>query len=103
GEVGGGVGVRGEGAAYGGRSASTSERRTGPSSPPPGSRRVTTCYSVFDAFFPRFGFFDLTEGIYEGPDTSYEAAQANQHDYLLDQLPRRPGLPPPGLRLRSGP
>src|SRR4051794_19956098 len=48
--------------------------------------RVTTCYSVFDAFFPRIGLHDLTEGIYESPQTSHEEAQAKQHTYLLDQL-----------------
>lgn len=60
-------------------------RRPVPASRARPGRRVTTCYSVFDAFFPRFGFFDLTEGIYTGPDTSYEQAQTRQHDYLLDQ------------------
>jgi len=50
------------------------------------AERVTTCYSVFDAFFPRLGFFDLTEGIYTGPETSYEQAQVNQQEYLLDQV-----------------
>jgi len=57
-----------------------------PPSPAPRRSRVRTCYSVFDAFFPRLGFFDLTEGIYDRPDMSYEQAQANQHDYLLGQL-----------------
>ena len=54
-------------------------------------KRVTTCYAAFDAFFPRFGLFDMTEGIYDGPDTTYERAQANQHDYLLDQARCGPG------------
>ncbi len=58
--------------------------------PPPG-RRVATCYSMFDAFFPRFDLHDLTEGIYDAPDTSFEQAQANQHDYLLDQIRCGPG------------
>jgi cyclopropane fatty-acyl-phospholipid synthase-like methyltransferase len=52
----------------------------------PTNGRVTTCYSVFDAFFPRIGLHDLTEGIYERRQTSYEEAQAKQHNYLLDQL-----------------
>jgi cyclopropane-fatty-acyl-phospholipid synthase len=35
---------------------------------------------------------DLTEGIYHGnPETSFEQAQANQHDYLLDQVQCGPG------------
>ena len=54
-------------------------------------RRVKTCYSLFDAFFPRLGFLDLTEGIYDDAHTSFERAQANQHDYLLDQLHCGPG------------
>src|SRR5262245_27236956 len=48
--------------------------------------RVTTCYSLFDAFFPRLGFYDLTEGIYAGSETSYEETQQNQQNYLLDQV-----------------
>src|SRR5438105_15562760 len=48
--------------------------------------RVSTCYSTFDAFFPAFGFFDLTEGIYGNRDISFEQAQINQRDYLLDQV-----------------
>lgn len=57
----------------------------------PPERRVTTCYSMFDALFPRLGFFDLTEGIYDGPGTSFEQAQANQRNYLLDQIRCGPG------------
>jgi cyclopropane-fatty-acyl-phospholipid synthase len=46
-----------------------------------------TCYSAVDRFFPACGLFDLTEGIYHGnPDTPFERAQANQHNYLLDQV-----------------
>ncbi len=62
--------------------------------PAPGARParvVVGCYSVMDAFFPRLGLFDLTEGIYDGPDTSYEQAQANQFDYLLDRAGCGPG------------
>lgn len=57
------------------------------------SRTVVACYSAVDRFFPACGLFDLTEGMYHGdPETPYEEAQANQLDYLLDQIrcePRR--------------
>lgn len=50
-------------------------------------RTVVTCYSAVDIFFPACGVFDLTEGIYHGdPSLPHEQAQANQHDYLLDQV-----------------
>jgi len=50
-------------------------------------RKVATCYSAFDRFFPACGLFDLTEGIYHGnPKTPYEQAEANQLDYLLDEV-----------------
>lgn len=53
---------------------------------------VVTCYSAVDRFFPACGLFDLTEGIYYGnPETPFEQAQANQHDYLLDQVQCKPG------------
>ena len=53
---------------------------------------VVTCYSAFDRFFPACGLFDLTEGIYHGnPKTPYEQAEANQLDYLLDQVGCGPG------------
>ena len=49
--------------------------------------RVATCYSAVDRFFPICGLLDLTEGIYHGnPQTPYEQAEANQLDYLLDQV-----------------
>ena len=49
--------------------------------------RVATCYSAVDRFFPICGLFDLTEGIYHGnPQTPYEQAEANQLDYLLDEV-----------------
>jgi cyclopropane-fatty-acyl-phospholipid synthase len=49
--------------------------------------KVASCYSAFDRFFPACGLFDLTEGIYHGnPKTPYEQAQANQFDYLLDEV-----------------
>jgi cyclopropane-fatty-acyl-phospholipid synthase len=54
--------------------------------------RVAACYSAIDRFFPACGLFDLTEGMYRGnPNTPYEQAQANQLDYLLDQIQCRPG------------
>jgi len=53
---------------------------------------VAACYSAVDRFFPACGLFDLTEGIYHGnPKTPYEQAQANQLDYLLDQVRCEPG------------
>lgn len=53
---------------------------------------VVTCYSAVDAFFPACGLFDLTEGIYFGDsETSFEEAQANQHEYLLDKVQCGPG------------
>ncbi len=49
--------------------------------------KVATCYSVTDRFFQACGLLDLTEGIYHGnPKTPYEQAEANQLDYLLDQV-----------------
>ncbi len=57
------------------------------------SDTVVTCYSAVDAFFPACGLFDLTEGIYNGdPGLSFEQAQANQHEYLLDKVACGPGL-----------
>ena len=54
--------------------------------------KVATCYSAVDRFFPACGLFDLTEGIYHGnPKTPYEQAEANQLDYLLDQVRCEPG------------
>ena len=55
-------------------------------------RTVVTCYSVMDRFFPAVGLLDLTEGIYHGdPSLPMEHAQANQHEYLLDQAQVGPG------------
>jgi cyclopropane-fatty-acyl-phospholipid synthase len=54
--------------------------------------KVATCYSAVDRFFPACGLFDLTEGIYHGnPKTPFEQAEANQLDYLLDQVRCEPG------------
>jgi len=56
-------------------------------------KRVATCYSAVDRFFPVCGMFDLTEGIYHGnAQMPYEQAEANQLNYLLDQV--RCGIKP---------
>lgn len=64
--------------------------------PPPVAkvnRTAVTCYSAFDRFFPVCGLFDLTEGIYHGnPRLPYKQAQANQHNYLLDQVQCQAGV-----------
>jgi len=59
----------------------------------PASRAtVKTCYSLVERFFPECGLFDLTEGMYYGlPGTTYEEAQRNQRDYLLDEIQCRAG------------
>ncbi|MCG6878116.1 MAG: class I SAM-dependent methyltransferase [Deltaproteobacteria bacterium] len=54
--------------------------------------KVINCYSAVDAFFPACGLFDLTEGIYHGnSETPLEQAQANQHEYLMDEVQCGPG------------
>ncbi len=54
--------------------------------------KVVTCYSAVDRFFPACGMFDLTEGIYHGnAQMPYEQAEANQLNYLLDQVRCEPG------------
>jgi cyclopropane fatty-acyl-phospholipid synthase-like methyltransferase len=52
---------------------------------------VVRCYSLFDKFFPACGLLDYTEGIYPRPDTSYEEAQQNQINYVLDEVLCGPG------------
>ena len=48
---------------------------------------VVTCYSLFDRFFPACGLLDYTEGVYHNdPTVSYEQAQRNQVNYVLDQV-----------------
>lgn len=48
------------------------------------SRAVLQCYDVLDLALDA-GVCDFTEGVYRGrPDTSYEAAQQNQAEHLLD-------------------
>ena len=54
--------------------------------------KVATCYSAVDRFFPACGIYDLTEGIYHGnAKMPYKQAEANQLDYLLDQVRCEPG------------
>ena len=53
---------------------------------------VVSCYSVFDKFFPACGLLDYTEGIYHGdPTVTYEQAQLNQINYVLDEVDCGPG------------
>lgn len=48
---------------------------------------VVDCYDFFDRVFPECHLWDLTEGMYGGdPQTSYEQAQRNQVEWLLDQI-----------------
>ncbi len=48
---------------------------------------VANCYNFFDCIFPACGLQDLTEGIYCGdPSISYEQAQRNQIEWLLDEV-----------------
>jgi cyclopropane-fatty-acyl-phospholipid synthase len=71
--------------------SSQSPMDAGTENPQP-SQAVVNCYSAVDRFFPACGLFDLTEGMYHGnPETPYEQAQANQLDYLLDQIRCAPG------------
>jgi cyclopropane fatty-acyl-phospholipid synthase-like methyltransferase len=53
---------------------------------------VVDCYSLFDKFFPACGLLDYTEGIYTTPTTTYEEAQQNQINYVLDQVNCGPGV-----------
>ena len=53
---------------------------------------VVTCYSVIDDFFSVCGIYDLTEGMFfDDSNVSLEEAQANQIEYLLDQVECEPG------------
>lgn len=55
-------------------------------------RTVINCYDFFDRVFPACGLDDFTDGIYGGqPGVSYEEAQRNQHDWLLDRAGCQPG------------
>jgi cyclopropane fatty-acyl-phospholipid synthase-like methyltransferase len=47
---------------------------------------VVNCYDFFDRLIPA-GMTDLTDGIYHGDESlSYEQAQENQANWLLDQV-----------------
>src|SRR5262249_54977436 len=83
--------------------ATTSADRTATAPVPAPARTVVACYSVFDHFFPRCGLLDLSEGIYDAPDTTYEQAQRNQHRYLLDQAGCAPGRRVLDVGCGSGP
>ncbi len=51
------------------------------------ARTVMNCYEFFERVFPECGFLDFTDGMYLGnPALPYEQAQANQIDWLLDQV-----------------
>jgi cyclopropane-fatty-acyl-phospholipid synthase len=53
---------------------------------------VAGCYSGFDAIFPACDLWDLTEGIYRGQaSVSFEQAQRNQREFLLDEVGCGPG------------
>jgi cyclopropane-fatty-acyl-phospholipid synthase len=48
---------------------------------------VTSCYGILNNWFLNSGYRDYTEGIYNNdPSTSYEEAQKNQINYLLDEV-----------------
>jgi len=54
---------------------------------------VVNCYALFDKFFPACGLLDYTEGIYAGDETkSYEDAQRDQINYVLDEVQCGPGM-----------
>jgi cyclopropane-fatty-acyl-phospholipid synthase len=55
------------------------------------SQTVVTCYDLLDLAV-RTGVYDFTDGMYQGnPATSYEEAQRNQAEYLLNQAGCGPG------------
>jgi cyclopropane fatty-acyl-phospholipid synthase-like methyltransferase len=47
---------------------------------------VVECYDFFDRVFPDCELNDLTEGIYLDARTSFEEAQRNQANWLLDEV-----------------
>ena len=47
---------------------------------------VSNFYNIYDAIFPTVNILDLTDGIYESPETTYEQAQSNQLNWLLDRI-----------------
>ena len=81
-----------------GGSRQISERSTPDACPPAGPVRrgvtatVIDCYEFLDRLFPECGLLDLTEGMYHGDSSvSYEEAQQNQIQWLLDQVGCRAG------------
>ncbi|MCC9605119.1 class I SAM-dependent methyltransferase [Blastopirellula sp. JC732] len=60
---------------------------TSASAPAKTRKTVKECYDFFDCVFPACGLRDLTEGMYHGdPTGSYQQAQRNQVEWLLDQV-----------------
>ncbi|MFH1967929.1 MAG: class I SAM-dependent methyltransferase [bacterium] len=49
-------------------------------------KTVQRAYDCMDAIFTSCGIRDLTEGIYDTPETSYDEAQRAQRCWLLDQI-----------------
>jgi cyclopropane-fatty-acyl-phospholipid synthase len=47
---------------------------------------VGNFYNIYDAVFPTVNILDLTDGIYKDSQTSYEQAQSNQLNWLLDRI-----------------
>ncbi len=47
---------------------------------------VANFYNICDAFFPASNIIDLTEGIYSRSETTFEDAQLNQLNWLLDRV-----------------
>ena len=47
---------------------------------------VGNFYNIYDAIFPTVNILDLTDGIYKSVETTYEQAQSNQLNWLLDQI-----------------
>ncbi len=58
----------------------------------PSSPTVVNCYEFFERVFPECGFLDFTDGMYlDNPAVSYEQAQVNQINWLLDQVQCKAG------------
>ncbi|MGA1869678.1 MAG: class I SAM-dependent methyltransferase [bacterium] len=56
------------------------------------SQVVINCYDFMDRVTPECGIYDLTDGVYnDDPNTPYEEAQENQHNWLLDQAECKEG------------
>jgi cyclopropane-fatty-acyl-phospholipid synthase len=53
----------------------------------PAPRTVVQCYDLLDRMFPECGLLDMTDGMYlDDPSTTYEQAQQNQVNWLLDEV-----------------